>query len=184
MLSRCGPATRLTVTDLFFRSLFAFFIIELRISQSDPRRRHKKSYRCLDRTYRFGRPPPMERGRSISSVIMMASLGSALSELRRRVESRFSKHLITFRKRMPSVNVFSEVCDASVSITCSSCMRSNSSGYSTLMYATRNRARPHQGIKQQIPERSAGSAPEDHTCGKDLAFPILGGLHHDYCRSA
>ena len=30
MLSRCGPVTRLTVTDLFFRSLFAFFIIELK----------------------------------------------------------------------------------------------------------------------------------------------------------
>jgi putative transposase len=47
-----------------------------------------------------------------------------------------------------------------------------------------NRARPHQGIKQQIPEQKAGSAPEDHTCGKVLAFPILGGLHHDYRRSA
>jgi putative transposase len=47
-----------------------------------------------------------------------------------------------------------------------------------------NRARPHQGIKQQIPEQKAGSAPEDHTCGKVLAFPILGGLQHDYRRSA
>jgi len=47
-----------------------------------------------------------------------------------------------------------------------------------------NRARPHQGIKQQIPEQKAGSAPADHTCGKVLAFPILGGLHHDYRRSA
>jgi putative transposase len=47
-----------------------------------------------------------------------------------------------------------------------------------------NRARPHQGIKQQVPERSAGSAPEEHTCGKVLAFPVLGGLHHDYRRTA
>ena len=47
-----------------------------------------------------------------------------------------------------------------------------------------NRYRPHQGIKQQIPEQKAGLAPADHTGGKVLSFPILGGLHHDYRRSA
>jgi len=47
-----------------------------------------------------------------------------------------------------------------------------------------DRGRPHQGIKQQIPEQKAGLAPEDHASGKVLAFPILGGLHHDYRRSA
>jgi hypothetical protein len=55
-----------------------------------------------------------------------------------------------------------------------------STGYSTLLYATHNRARPHQGIKQQIPERPAGSLQEDHTRGKVIAFPILGGLYHNY----
>jgi putative transposase len=47
-----------------------------------------------------------------------------------------------------------------------------------------NRARPHQGIRQQIPEQKAGSAPAHHAGGKVLAFPILGGLHHDYRRGA
>jgi putative transposase len=47
-----------------------------------------------------------------------------------------------------------------------------------------NQARPHQGIRQQIPEPKAGSAPADHTGPKVLSFPILGGLHHDYRRSA
>jgi putative transposase len=47
-----------------------------------------------------------------------------------------------------------------------------------------NRARPHQGIKQRIPEQKAASAPANHTFGKVLAFPFLGGLHHDYRRSA
>jgi putative transposase len=47
-----------------------------------------------------------------------------------------------------------------------------------------NRARPHQGIKQQIPEPHGGPLPPDHDSGKVLSFPVLGGLHHDYRRSA
>ena len=46
-----------------------------------------------------------------------------------------------------------------------------------------NHARPHQGIRQQIPEQRAESVPPDHKSGKILSFPILGGLHHDYRRS-
>ena len=43
-----------------------------------------------------------------------------------------------------------------------------------------NRARPHQGIQQQIPESYGllGSSPYKET--KVVAFPILAGLHHDY----
>jgi len=47
-----------------------------------------------------------------------------------------------------------------------------------------NQARPHQGIKQQIPERYRELVPLDHQGGKILALPVLGGLHHDYRRSA
>jgi putative transposase len=47
-----------------------------------------------------------------------------------------------------------------------------------------NRARPHQGIKQQIPEQKAGPVPPYHENGRVIAFPILGGLHLDYRRSA
>jgi putative transposase len=47
-----------------------------------------------------------------------------------------------------------------------------------------NRARPHQGIKQQIPEQKAGSMIPHHAYGKVITFPALGGLHHDYRRSA
>jgi hypothetical protein len=47
-----------------------------------------------------------------------------------------------------------------------------------------NRARPHQGIQQQIPEQKAGSVPPHHESGKVIAFPVLGGLHRDYRRSA
>jgi putative transposase len=47
-----------------------------------------------------------------------------------------------------------------------------------------NRARPHQGIKQQIPEPKAGSVSAHHASGKIISLPVLGGLHHDYRRSA
>ncbi|OLB56187.1 MAG: hypothetical protein AUI01_06845 [Ktedonobacter sp. 13_2_20CM_2_56_8] len=47
-----------------------------------------------------------------------------------------------------------------------------------------NRARPHQGIKQQIPEQKAESVPPHHESGKVISFPVLGGLHRDYRRSA
>jgi putative transposase len=47
-----------------------------------------------------------------------------------------------------------------------------------------NRARPHQGIHQQIPVPSVPSAPEHDWSDKVISVPILGGLHHDYQRAA
>ena len=43
-----------------------------------------------------------------------------------------------------------------------------------------NRARPHQGIGQQIPEQRS-SVPSSQDAGdKVIARPVMGGLHHDY----
>ena len=43
-----------------------------------------------------------------------------------------------------------------------------------------NRARPHQGIQQQLPEPSR-SALSSHDAGDKVnAVPRVGGLHHDY----
>ena len=42
-----------------------------------------------------------------------------------------------------------------------------------------NRARPHQGIEQQIP-KGGTSAPEEQGKTKIIAFPVSNGLHHDY----
>jgi hypothetical protein len=38
-----------------------------------------------------------------------------------------------------------------------------------------NKARPHQGVGQRIPDASAN----DNHDGKIIAIPVLGGLHHD-----
>ena len=47
-----------------------------------------------------------------------------------------------------------------------------------------NRTRPHQGIKQQIPEPNDRIVPPHQESGKIVPCPILGGLHYDYRRSA
>jgi putative transposase len=46
-----------------------------------------------------------------------------------------------------------------------------------------NRARPHQGIGQKIPEGKS-TVGEAESRGKIIAFPMLNGLHHDYRRIA
>jgi hypothetical protein len=45
-----------------------------------------------------------------------------------------------------------------------------------------NRARPHQGIEQRLPDRSHQDYPL--STGSIIARPALNGLHHDYSRAA
>jgi putative transposase len=47
-----------------------------------------------------------------------------------------------------------------------------------------NRARPHQGLQQQIPDPLASALRDEAKDGPLLALPILGGLHHEYRRVA
>lgn len=47
-----------------------------------------------------------------------------------------------------------------------------------------NRSRPHQGIKQRVPELKENGDLGNGELGKVIALPILGGLHHDYQRAA
>jgi putative transposase len=47
-----------------------------------------------------------------------------------------------------------------------------------------NQARPHQGIAQQIPDPSGSAKSSHHAGNKVIALPVMGGLHHDYHRTA
>jgi len=47
-----------------------------------------------------------------------------------------------------------------------------------------NQARPHQGLGQRIPDLPVRSAPPLHQPNQIIAVPVLGGLHHDYQRTA
>jgi len=43
-----------------------------------------------------------------------------------------------------------------------------------------NRARPHQGMQQKSPEPSGSAMASHHAGNTVIAFPVMGGLHHDY----
>ena len=43
-----------------------------------------------------------------------------------------------------------------------------------------NQARPHQGIQQRIPVQMELAGLATGGKGRVVAFPVLGGLHHDY----
>ncbi len=43
-----------------------------------------------------------------------------------------------------------------------------------------NHARPHQGIGQRVPEPNESFGLVASTPGRVIAFPVLGGLHHEY----
>ena len=47
-----------------------------------------------------------------------------------------------------------------------------------------NHARPHQGIAQRIPAPREDLVQASGASGNVIAFPVLGGLHHDYRRAA
>src|SRR5258708_5898761 len=47
-----------------------------------------------------------------------------------------------------------------------------------------NRARPHQGIRQQVPQGEVTTVPPDQRSDRIISVPILGGLHHEYRRIA
>ncbi len=47
-----------------------------------------------------------------------------------------------------------------------------------------NRARPHQGLGQRVPGSGGAPSPARHDADAIVAIPVLGGLHHTYQRAA
>jgi putative transposase len=183
MLEIFGPAMRLPVTDLFFRSLFAFFIIELqsrKVIHVGVTRSPSDAWLAqqLREATAYGEGPKY----------LIHDNDSKFGVNLARVANTSNIEILKTPYQAPRANAICErfwgVYDVSVSITCSSFMRSSTSRVLNAYVQYFNRARPHQGIRQQIPASNAGPVPPDHEGGKVLSFPVLGGLHHDYRRSA
>jgi putative transposase len=169
----------LQVTDLFFRPLFAFFLIELKsrkvthvgvtrtptdawvaqhLREATPYGQAPK-YLIRDNDSKFG--PCFTRLATISGIKLLktpvhAPRANAICErFLRNVRQECLDHLLIVQEKQ-----LQRVLNAYV--------------------AYFNQARPHQGIQQQIPERLRSVPSSQDVGNKVIARPVMGGLHHEY----
>ena len=173
----------LQVTDLFFRPLFAFFLVELKsrrvihvgvtrsptdawtaqqIREATPYG-HAPKYLIRDNDSKFGScfaHVAATSGIKILKTPYHAPRANAICErFLRSVRQECLDHLLILHERQ-----LQRVLNAYV--------------------AYFNQARPHQGIGQQIPEYHRSVPCAQDAGNKVIAHPVLGGLHHDYRRAA
>ncbi len=171
----------LQVTDMFFRSLFAFIITEhgsRRIIHVGVTRSPNDEWvaQQLREATPFGHAPTYlirDNDAKYGPHFNAVAVGSGIEVLRTPIKA-------------PRANAICERLLGSIRRECLDHLLVVSEAHlrRVLNEYVRyfNRARPHQGIGQQIPE-----PPESATAGergKVIAFPVLGGLHHDYRRAA
>ncbi len=169
----------LQVTDLFFRPLFAFFLIELKtrkvihvgvtrsptdswvaqhLREATPYGQAPK-YLIRDNDRKFG--PCFARVAKTSTIEILktpvhAPRANAICErFLRSVRQECLDHLLILEEKQ-----LQRVLHAYVSYF--------------------NQARPHQGMAQQIPERLRSVHSSQDAGNKVIALPVMGGLHHDY----
>ncbi len=170
----------LQVTDLFFRSLFAFFIIDMKsrrvihvnvtraptdlwvaqqLREATPYGERPK-YLIRDNDRKFG--PSFARVATTSSIQVLRT-----------------------PYRAPRANAICERFLGSVRRECLDhflILHEKQLYHLLKAYVVYfNQARPHQGLQQQIP---VPPAPLHDSSGKVISVPVLGGLHHDYQRAA
>ena len=173
----------LQVTDLFFRPLFAFFIIELKSrrvihvgvtrSPTDPWVAQQ-----LREATPYGQAPKY----------LMCESDSKFGSCFARVATTSAIEILKTPVHAPRANAVCERFLRSVRQECLDhllILHENQLQRVLNQYVSYfNRARPHQGIGQQLPEPSK-SSPSSHQAGdKVIAVPVVGGLHHDYQRVA
>ena len=173
----------LQVTDIFFRPLFAFFITELgsrRIVHVGVTRAPGDAWvaQQLREATPFGAAPKYlirDNDAKYGSHFAAVAVGSGIKMLRTPIKA-------------PRANAFCERLLGSVRRECLDHIMILSEAHLQRVlkeYVTYfNRSRPHQGIGQRIPEPHESAASASDESGTVIAFPVLGGLHHDYRRAA
>ena len=174
----------LPVTDLFFRSLFAFFLIELKsrkVIHVGVTRSPTDAWTAqqLREATAFG----------IGPKYLIRDNDSKFGVDFARVAKTSGIEILKTPYHAPRANAICERFLGSVRRECLDHLlilhEKQLQRVLNAYVAYFNQARPHQGIKQQIPEPKAESdTSTSHACGKVISFPVLGGLHHDYRRSA
>jgi putative transposase len=173
----------LQVTDLFFRPLFAFFIIELQSrkvihvnvtrSPADPWVAQQ-----LREATPYGQRP----------TYLLRDNDSKFGKSFARVATTSGIKVLRTSYRTPRANAVCERFLLSVRREClDHFLIFHEKQFYRLLKAYVvyfNHARPHQGIRQQIPVPAVPSAPQHDSSDKVISVPALGGLHDDYQRAA
>jgi putative transposase len=173
----------LQVTDLFFRSLFAFFIIDIHTRQVI----HVGVTRSPTDTWtaqQLREATPYGQGPKYLLRDRDSKFGSCFA----RVAATSSIKILKTPYHTPRANAICERFLGSVRREClDHLFILQEKQLDRVLHAYVeyfNRARPHQGIRQQIPHPYGEPVPPPRDDAKILALPVLGGLHHDYRRSA
>ena len=126
----------------------------------------------------------MDTRRSTSFVIMRASLGPISLALR--AVSNIEILTIPYQAKRPNA-----ICERFLLSVRRECLDHIVILYEKQLHRVLrayieyfNRARPHQGIQQQVPQREVTSVPPDQRSNRIISVLILGGLHHAYRRVA
>jgi transposase InsO family protein len=169
----------LQLSDLCFRSLFAFFIIELktrRVVHVGVTRSPADAWvaQQLREATPYGQAPKY----------LICDNDSKFGPSFARVATTSAIEILKTPYRAPRANAICERFMRSVRQECLDhllILHEKQLQRLLIRYVSYfNQARPHQGIQQQIPEPRSSSHSSHDTGDKVIAVPILGGLHHDY----
>jgi putative transposase len=173
----------LQVTDVFFRSLFAFFIIELKsrkVIHVGVTRSPTDAWTAqqLREATPFGQTPKY----------LIRDNDSKFGSCFARVAATSGIKILKTPYHAPRANAICERFLGSVRRECLDHVliihEKQLHRILNAYVAYFNRARPHQGIQQQTPEPCVPSLSFHHEREEIIAVPILGGLHHDYQKGA
>jgi putative transposase len=172
----------LQIPDLFFRSLFVFFIIELKSrkiihvnvtrSPTDPWVAQQ-----LREATPYGEKPRYlirDNDRKFGQGFARVAITSGIKVLRTPY-------------RTPRANA---VCERFLGSVRRECLEHFLIFHEKQLYRLLqayvvyfNQSRPHQGIRQRLPDPPSLSAPPPNQASKVFSVPVLGGLHYDYQRA-
>ena len=173
----------LQVTDLFFRPLFVFFLIELKsrkVIHVNVTRSPTDLWvaQQLREATPYGQTPKYlirDNDKKFGPSFARVSTTSGIKVLR----TPF---------RTPQANA---VCERFLGSVRRECLDHFFIFHEKQLYRLLkaytlyfNQARPHQGLGQGIPDPPVLSAPSANQLSKVCAVPVLGRLHHDYQKAA
>jgi transposase InsO family protein len=173
----------LQITDLCFRPLFAFFLVELasrRVVHVGVTRHPTDAWvaQQLREATPFGTPPRFlirDRDSKYGQAFARVAAASGIVELR--TAYRAPRQNAICERFLGSVR---RECLDHILILGEAHLRRVLREYADYF----NRGRPHQGLEQRIPVVPQAGLALPAAGGRVLAIPVLGGLHHTYARAA